>query len=210
MILKNKFIKLLIIFFIGIIDLQSQISGLDILNKVEKNIFEIKNAYYSFKVESDTESDIFPIFGEYFFEKGRYFIKTDQIDQLYDGFFFYTIVHENKEIIKNSDESYFLNLIPNQILKRLSKDFSIEIDDIDTFSYYLNAKNTTNSNLLFKVKVNKENFSIEKIDLIDSNNFLVNSFLTISYNFNLKLNPSLFKFDLNKYPNYFIIENWKS
>ena len=35
MILKNKFIKLLIIFFIGIIDLQSQISGLDILNKVE-------------------------------------------------------------------------------------------------------------------------------------------------------------------------------
>ena len=73
-------------------------------------------------------------------KKGRYFIKTDQIDQLYDGFFFYTIVHENKEIIKSSDESNFLNLIPNQILKRLSKDFSIEIDEIDTFSYYLKCK----------------------------------------------------------------------
>ena len=61
--------------------------------------------------------------------------------------------------------------------------------------------------MVFKVKINKENFSIEKIDLMDSNNFLVNSFLTISYSFNLKLNPSLFKFDLNKYPNYYIIEN---
>lgn len=207
MILKNKYVKPFIIFFIGIIDLQSQFSGLEILNKVEENIFEIQNSYYSFKVESDTESDIFPIFGEYFFEKGRYFIKTDQIDQLYDGFFFYTIVHENKEIIKSSDESYFLNLIPNKILERLSKDFSIEIDDIDTFSYFLNAKNTTNSNLVFKIKINKENFSIEKIDLMDSNNFLVNSFLTISYSFNLKLNPSLFKFDSNKYANYLIIEN---
>ena len=207
MILKNKYVKPFIIFFIGIVDLQSQFSGLEILNKVEENIFEIQNAYYSFKVESDTDSDIFPIFGEYFFEKGRYFIKTYQIDQLYDGFFFYTIVHENKQIIKSSDESYFLNLIPNQILKRLSKDFSIEIDDIDPFSYYLNAKNKTNSNMVFKVKINKENFSIEKIDLMDSNNFLVSSFLTISYSFNLKLNPSLFKFDLNKYPNYYIIEN---
>ena len=210
MILKNKFIKLLIIFFIGILDLQSQISGLDILNKVEKNIFEIQNAYYNFKIVSDTQSDLFPIYGEYFFEKGKYIIKTDEIDQLYDGIFFYTIVHENKEIIKSSDESYFLNLIPDQILKRLSKDFFIEIETTDTLSYYLNAHDNINPNLLFKVKINKENFSVEKIDLSDSNNILINSFLTISYSFNLKLTPSLFKFDSNKYPNYLIIENWKS
>ena len=67
MILKNKYVKPFIVFFIGVIGLQGQFSGLEVLNKVEENIFEIQNAYYNFKVESDTESDIFPIFGQYFF-----------------------------------------------------------------------------------------------------------------------------------------------
>lgn len=210
MILKNKYLNPLIISFIGIINLQSQISGLEILNKVEKNLFDVQNAYYSFKIVSDTKSNLFPLSGEYFFEKGKYIIKTDEIDQLYDGLFFYTIVHENKEIIKSSEESYFFNITPDQFIKRINNDFFIEIESSDSVSYYLIASYKINPSFILKVKINKENFFIEKIDIKDSNDISVNSFLTISYNFNLKLTPSLFKFDINKYPNYLIIENWKS
>ena len=54
----------------------------------------------------------------------NYFIDTEEIDQIYDGDKFYTIIHENQEIIVSNKDNTFFNFTPNQI-----------------FNYFLNGLN---------------------------------------------------------------------
>ncbi len=59
--------------------------------------------------------------------------------------------------------------------------------------------------------INSKNLSIVKIEMIEkSSGSKINKFLTLSYDYNLNVPMSLFKFDTNDYKDYLIVpENWK-
>ena len=49
--------------------------------------------------------------------------------------------------------------------------------------------------------------AIEKIEMRDSSSMqVINTFLTLTYDYNLSVPLSLFKFDINKYENYTIVK----
>ena len=75
------------------------------------NAMKIRDANYSFKIISENKNDLFPISGELYIKKEKYFIDTEEIDQIYDGYKLYTIIHENQEIIVTSDSNTFFNFL---------------------------------------------------------------------------------------------------
>ena len=49
--------------------------------------------------------------------------------------------------------------------------------------------------------------SIKQIDLLNRDSLVLTTFLTLSYNFNIPLTGSLFKFDKEKFKDYILIED---
>ena len=49
------------------------------------NAMKVKDANYTFKITSENENDLFPISGEMYIKKEKYFIDTEEIDQIFDG-----------------------------------------------------------------------------------------------------------------------------
>ena len=173
------------------------------------NAMKIKDANYSFKITSENENDLFPISGEIYIKKEKYFIDTEEIDQIFDGDKLYTIIHENEEIIVTSDLNTFFNFTPKQIFNFFKDDFEIEIKNSQGVSYNLIARNLIQEDLVYEIIIDSNLLSIKKIEIKNRDNLTLSSFLTLSYKFNLSLPSSLFKFDKNKYNDYMLIENWK-
>ena len=173
------------------------------------NAMNIEDACYEFNITSENENDLFPISGELFIKKEKYFIDTEEIDQIFDGDKLYTIIHENEEIIITSDSNTFFNLTPKQIFNFFKDDFEIEIVESQDFSYNLIARDLTQGNLTYKIIIDSKTLSIERIDIENEDNITLSSFLTLSYKFNLSLPSSLFKFEKNMFNDYMLIENWK-
>ena len=60
--------------------------------------------------------------------------------------------------------------------------------------------------MIYSITINSSNYSIEKIEMKDSiSDEIINTFLTLTYDYNLIVPLSLFKFDLNYYENYLIV-----
>ena len=60
--------------------------------------------------------------------------------------------------------------------------------------------------MFYSIVINSSNLSIEKIEMIEKkSNTRINSFLTLTYDYNLNVPLSLFKFDLNYYKDYLIV-----
>ena len=173
------------------------------------NAMKIKDANYSFKIISENERDLFPISGELYIKKEKYFIDTEEIDQIFDGDKLYTIIHENEEIIVTSDSNTFFNFTPKQIFNFFKDDFEIETEEGQDFSLNLIARNLVQEDLFYKIIIDSNLLSIKRIDIKNRDNLILNSFLTLSYKYNLSLPSSLFKFDKNKFNDYMLIENWK-
>ena len=173
------------------------------------NAMKIKDANYSFKIISENEKDLFPISGELYIKKEKYFIDTEEIDQIFDGDKLYTIIHENEEIIITSDSNTFFNFTPKQIFNFFKDDFEIETEEGQDFSINLIARNLVQEDLFYKIIIDSNLLSIKRIDIKNRDNLILNSFLTLSYKYNLSLPSSLFKFDKNKFNDYMLIENWK-
>ena len=173
------------------------------------NAMYVKDAYYRFNIISENENDLFPISGELYIKKEKYFIDTEEIDQIFDGDKLYTIIHENEEIIVSSDSNTFFNFTPNQIFNFFKDDFEIVIEETQDFSWNLIARNLIQEDLVYKIIIDSNLLSIKKIDIKNRDNVILSSFLTLSYKYNLSLPSSLFKFDKNKYNDYMLIENWK-
>ena len=168
---------------------------------------KIKDANYSFKIISENEKDLFPISGELYIKKEKYFIDTEEIDQIFDGDKLYTIIHENEEIIVTSDSNTFFNFTPKQIFNFFKDDFEIEKEESQDFSINLIATNMIQEDLFYKIIIDSNLLSIKRIDIKNRDNLILNSFLTLSYKYNLSLPSSLFKFDKNKFNDYMLIEN---
>ena len=173
------------------------------------NAMYVKNAYYRFNITSENENDLFPISGELYIKKEKYFIDTEEIDQIFDGDKLYTIIHENEEIIVSSDSNTFFNFTPKQIFNFFKDDFEIGIEETQDFSWNLIARNLIQKDLVYKIIIDSNLLSIKRIDIKNRDNVILSSFLTLSYKYNLSLPSSLFKFDKNKFNNYILIENWK-
>ena len=173
------------------------------------NAMYVKDAYYRFNITSENENDLFPISGELYIKKEKYFIDTEEIDQIFDGDKLYTIIHENEEIIVSSDSNTFFNFTPKQIFNFFKDDFEIVIEETQDFSWNLIARNLIQEDLVYKIIIDSNLLSIKKIDIKNRDNVILSSFLTLSYKYNLSLPSSLFKFDKNEFNNYILIENWK-
>ena len=173
------------------------------------NAMKIKDANYSFKIISENEKDLFPISGELYIKKEKYFIDTEEIDQIFDGDKLYTIIHENEEIIVTSDLNTFFNFTPKQIFNFFKDDFEIEIKNSQGVSYNLIARNLIQEDLVYEIIIDSNLLSVKKIEIKNRDNLTLSSFLTLSYKFNLSLPSSLFKFDKNKFNNYILIEDFR-
>ena len=89
---NNLFIKVLV-FLLGFVNLSAQVSAIDILEKAKDNALMLDNAFYKFNITSEIENNLLPIDGEFYIKGEKYLIDTPDIDQIYDGEFFYTIIH---------------------------------------------------------------------------------------------------------------------
>ena len=203
---KNKNFLKVILFLLGFSNLLAQESAIEILQKVKNNSTLIENAKYKFIITSEFENNLLPINGEFYIKDENYFIDTREIDQIYDGEKFYTIIHENQEIIVSKEGNTFFNFTPNQIFNYFLNGFELQIEKILTNSYLITAENNQEEDVFYSIEINSTNLSIEKIEMIEKkSNTRINSFLTLTYDYNLIVPLSLFKFDINKYKNYLIV-----
>ena len=194
---KNKnFIKV-ILFLLGFSNLLAQESAIEILQKVKDNSTLIENAKYKFIITSEFENNLLPINGVFYIKDENYFIDTEEIDQIYDGDKFYTIIHENQEIIVSDKDNTFFNFTPNQIFNYFLNGFELEIEKLLNNSYLIIAENNQEEDIFYSIVINSTNLSIEKIEMIEKkSNVRINSFLTLTYDYNLIVPLSLFKFDI--------------
>jgi outer membrane lipoprotein-sorting protein len=204
---RNNLINFLLLGLFSFSSLNGQNNGIKVLEEVMNNAMKIKDANYSFKIVSENDKDLFPISGELYIKKEKYFIDTEEIDQIFDGDKLYTIIHENEEIIVTSDSNTFFNFTPKQIFNFFKDDFEIEIEKSQDFYLNLIARNLIQEDLVYKIIIDSNLMSIKRIDIKNRDNLILNSFLTISYKYNLSLPSSLFKFDKNKFNDYMLIEN---
>ena len=184
---------------------------MEILKKVKDNNSQLENTFYEFSITSEIESNILPIDGKFYIKDEKYFIDTSVIDQIYDGQYFYTIIHENQEIIVSKQNNTFFNFTPDQVFNFFLNGFNLEIEKVSQKYYFIIAENDQEKDILYTIVINSTNFSIEKIEMIEKkSNSKINSFLTLKYDYNLIVPLSLFKFDDNNYKNYLIVsQNWK-
>ncbi len=204
---RNNLINFLILGLFSFFSLNGQNNGIQVLKEVMNNAMKVKDANYTFKITSENENDLFPISGEIYIKKEKYFIDTEEIDQIFDGDKLYTIIHENEEIIVTSELNTFFNFTPKQIFNFFKDDFEIEIKNSQGVSYNLIARNLIQEDLVYEIIIDSNLLSIKKIEIKNRDNLTLSSFLTLSYKFNLSLPSSLFKFDKNKYNDYMLIEN---
>ena len=203
---KNNISIKVILFLLGFSNLLAQESAIDILQKVKDNANLIENAKYKFSITSEFENTLLPINGEFYIKDEKYFIDTPEIDQIYDGKKFYTIIHENQEIIVSNENNTFFNFTPNQIFNFFLSGFNLQIEKISNNSYFIIAENNQEEDVFYSIVINSSNLSIEKIEMIEKkSNTKINSFLTLTYDYNLIVPMSLFKFDMNYYKDYLIV-----
>lgn len=202
-----NFNKFLLICLFSLNNLNGQKKGIQILEEVMNNSMIIEDSNYKFIITSESENDFFPISGELYIKKEKYFIDTEEIDQIYDGNKLYTIIHENEEVIITSDSNTFFNFTPKQVFNFFKDDFEIEIKETQDVSHYLIARNLVKENLVYRIIIDSKLLSIKRIEIRNKDDLTLSRFLTLSYKFNLSLPSSLFKFDKNKFKDYIIIEN---
>ena len=203
---KNKILIKFIIILLGFSNLSAQESAVDLLEKVNKNVLSLDNVYYKFKISSKFENNILPISGEFYIKQESYLIDTNEIDQIYDGEKFYTIIHENKEIIISTENTSFFNFSPNQIFNFFLKGFDLKRQNISNDKYFIAAESIEEEEIIYNLFIDS-NLSIEKIEMIEKETGEeINKFLTLTYDYNLNIPLSLFKFDINDYEDYLIVK----
>ena len=180
-------------------------SAEEILEIALERSLALNNSYYKFVIESEVESPLLPMTGELFTKGKKYFIDTKDIDQIYDGQNIFTIVHENQEIIVGNSDISLISFTPNQIFNFFLEDYLLSIKS-ETRRHIIEAKNRNENNMIYFITINSLNYSIEKIEMKDSiSDQIINTFLTLTYDNNLTVPLSLFKFDINNYDNYILV-----
>ena len=186
--------KAIVLLIFGINNIFCQ-SAEEILKIAQEKSLILTDSYYKFIIESKLDNPILPITGELFTRGEKYFIDTKYIDQIYDGENIFTIIHENQEIIIGNSDIPLFNFTPHQLLN-----FFIEghkLDNISNSKNYIIKATSEDDGIIYFISINYLNYSIEKIEMKDkSSNEVINTFLTLTYDYNLSVPLSLFKFDI--------------
>tara|TARA_B100000530_G_C15890883_1_gene461376 strand:- start:161 stop:778 length:618 start_codon:yes stop_codon:yes gene_type:complete len=202
---KSNIFKPLVILILMISPVFSQ-SAEEILEIALERSLALNNSYYKFIIESEVESPLLPMTGELYTKGEKYFIDTKDIDQIYDGKNIFTIVHENQEIIVDNSEISLITFTPNRIFNFFLDDYLLNVKS-ETKRHIIEAKNKNEDNMIYSITINSSNYSIEKIEMKDSiSDEIINTFLTLTYDNNLTVPLSLFKFDINNYDNYILVQ----
>ena len=204
MINNLKIFKALVLLIFGINNIFCQ-SAEEILKLAQEKSLMLTDSYYKFKIDSKVDNSMLPITGELFTRGEKYFIDTKYIDQIYDGENIFTIVHENQEIIIGNSDIPLFKFTPYQLLNFFMKDH--KLDNIGNSKKYIIKAISEDDGIVYFISINSSDYSIEKIEMKDSlRNQIINTFLTLTYDYNLSVPLSLFKFDINKYKNYTIVK----
>ena len=196
--------RALVLLIFGINNIFCQ-SAEEILKKAQEKSLILTDSYYKFIIESKLDNPILPITGELFTRGEKYFIDTKYIDQIYDGENIFTIVHENQEIIIGNSDIPLFNFTPHQLLIFFKEDH--KLDFISNSKKYIIRATSVDDGIIYFISINSSNYSIEKIEMKDPfSKQIINTFLTLTYDYNLSVPLSLFKFDTNKYKNYTIVK----
>ena len=202
---KTNILNLIVFLIFTISPIFGQ-SAEEILEIALERSLALNNSYYKFVIESEVESPLLPMTGELFSKGEKYFIDTKDIDQIYDGQNIFTIVHENQEIIVGNSNFSLISFTPNQIFNFFLEDYLLDINS-EKRRYIIEAKNINENNMIYIISINSTNYSIEKIEMKDStSDQIINTFLTLTYDYNLTVPLSLFKFDINNYDNYILVQ----
>ena len=196
--------KTLALLIFGINNIFCQ-SAEEILKLAQEKSLMLTDSYYKFKIDSKVDDSMLPITGELFTRGEKYFIDTKYIDQIYDGENIFTIVHENQEIIIGNSDIPLFKFTPYQLLNFFMKDH--KLDNIGNSKKYIIKAISEDDGIVYFISINSSDYSIEKIEMKDSlRNQIINTFLTLTYDYNLSVPLSLFKFDISKYENYTIVK----
>ena len=195
--------KVFVILIFGINYIFCQ-SAEEIIKITQEKSFKLNDSYYKFIIESKVDDPILPITGELYISGEKYFIDTKYIDQIYDGKKIFTIVHENKEIIIGNTDISLFKLTPYQLLNFFMEDHKLY--NVSNSKKYIIKAISENDGIIYFISINSANYSIEKIEMKDSSTEqIINTFLTLTYDYNLSVPLSLFKFDIKNYKNYTIV-----
>ena len=176
-----------------------------ILKTSQEKSLMLNDYYYKFRIESKVDNPMLPITGELFTKGEKYFIDTEYIDQIYDGENIFTIVHENQEIITGNTDIPIFNFTPYQLLNFFTRDH--ELYNLSNSRKYIIKAVNKNDGIIYFISINSSNYSIEKIEMQDSiSEQIINTFLTLTYDYNLSVPMSLFKFDIENYENYILVK----
>ena len=202
---KTNILNLIVFLIFTISPIFGQ-SAEEILEIALERSLALNNSYYKFVIESEVESPLLPMTGELFSKGEKYFIDTKDIDQIYDGKNIFTIVHENQEIIVGNSDISLISFTPNQIFNFFLEGYLHNIKS-ETKRHIIEAKNINENNMIYIITINSSNYSIEKLEMKDSiNDQIINTFLTLTYDYNLTVPLSLFKFDINNYDDYILVQ----
>ena len=177
--------KALVLLIFGINNIFCQ-SAEEILKIAQEKSLILTDSYYKFKIESKLDNPILPITGELFTRGEKYFIDTNYIDQIYDGENIFTIVHENQEIIVGNSDIPLFNFSPHQLLNFFLEDH--KLDNISNSKKYIIKATSEDDGIIYLISINSSNYSIEKIEMKDtSSKQIINTFLTLTYDYNLSV-----------------------
>tara|TARA_B100000989_G_scaffold143038_1_gene106566 strand:- start:11853 stop:12422 length:570 start_codon:yes stop_codon:yes gene_type:complete len=181
-------------------------SAEEILETALERSLALNNSYYKFLIESKVESLLFPMTVELFTKGEKYFIDTKAVDQIYDGENIFTIIHENQEIIVGNVDISLFSFTPNQIFNFFLENYILNINS-ESERHIIEATNRDDNNITYFISIDSSNYSIEKIEMKDLlSGQIINTFLTLTYDYNLTVPLSLFKFDIDNYDNYILIQ----
>ena len=174
-----------------------------ILDRVKKNISS-KNIHYKFIIENNLSGTNNSINGDLYLSNEKYVLLTNDIEQIFDGDKTYTIIHENQEVLIDNKENEILSLKPDFLFDFIDDKYKLSLIKNNSDTSIIKAQDNIKPGEFYEISINLNDLSIIYIKQESFNVGYSNIFKTISYSYNISLPLSFFKFDKEKYKNYYL------
>ena len=174
-----------------------------ILDRVKKNISS-KNIHYKFIIENNLPGTNSSINGDLYLSNEKYVLLTNDIEQIFDGDKTYTIIHENQEVLVDNKENEILSLKPDFLFDFIDDKYKLSLIKNNSDTSIIKAQDNFKPGEFYEISINLNDLSIIYIKQESFNVGYSNIFKTISYSYNISLPLSFFKFDKEKYKNYYL------
>ncbi len=174
-----------------------------ILDRVKKNVSS-KNIHYKFIIENNLPGTNSSINADLYLSNEKYVLLTNDIEQIFDGDKTYTIIHENQEVLIDNKENEILSLKPEFLFDFIDDKYKLSLIKNNSDTSIIKAQDNIKPGEFYEISINLNDLSIIYIKQESFNVGYSNIFKTISYSYNISLPLSFFKFDKEKYKNYYL------